>query len=83
MRGWSRLFLVPGMGHCAGGTATLDRFDMLSALVDWVEKAKAPDSVLATGTASPRRSRPLCAYPQHAHYTGRGDSEDAANFECR
>jgi feruloyl esterase len=80
---WSRLFLVPGMGHCSGGAATLDRFDMLSAIVDWVEKAKAPDSVLATGTAFPGRSRPLCPYPKHAHYTGRGDSEDAANFECR
>ena len=22
--GWSRLFLVPGMGHCGGGPATLD-----------------------------------------------------------
>jgi len=83
VRGWSRLFLVPGMGHCAGGTATLDRFDMLSAIVDWVEKAKAPDSVVATGTAFPGRSRPLCPYPQHAHYKGRGNSEDAANFECR
>ncbi len=83
VRNWSRLFLVPGMGHCGGGTATLDRFDMLSAIVDWVEKAKAPDSVVATGTAFPGRSRPLCPYPQHAHYKGRGNSEDATNFECR
>jgi len=83
VRSWSRLFLVPGMGHCAGGTAALDRFDMLSAIVDWVEKAQAPDAVIATGTAFPGRSRPLCPYPQHAHYKGRGNSEDAANFECR
>jgi Tannase and feruloyl esterase len=26
-RAWSRLFLVPGMGHCGGGEAALDRFD--------------------------------------------------------
>src|SRR5690606_23536466 len=26
---WSRLFLVPGMGHCSGGERTLDRFNML------------------------------------------------------
>ncbi|MEO8466319.1 MAG: tannase/feruloyl esterase family alpha/beta hydrolase [Gammaproteobacteria bacterium] len=83
VKAWSRLFLVPGMGHCAGGTATLDRFDMLSAIVDWVETAKAPESVIATGTAFPGRSRPLCPYPQHAHYTGRGNSEDATNFQCR
>ena len=32
------------MGHCSGGQAT-DTFDMLSAVVDWVEKGTAPDSV--------------------------------------
>ena len=83
VRSWSRLFLVPGMGHCGGGTAALDRFDMLTAVVDWVENAKAPDAVIATGNAFPKRSRPLCAFPQHAHYKGTGDSEDAANFDCR
>ena len=71
------------MGHCGGGAATLDRFDLLSAVVDWVEGGKAPVSVVATGAALPGRSRPLCAYPQHAHYKGQGNSEDAASFECR
>jgi feruloyl esterase len=78
----SRAFLVPGMGHCTSG-ATLDRFDLLQAVVDWVEQGKAPEKVIATGPAFPGRSRPLCAYPQHAMYTGKGSSEDAANFECR
>ena len=80
---WSRLFPVPGMGHCAGGTAALDSFDLLGAVVDWVEKGTAPDAVTATGRAFPGRSRPLCAYPKHAQYKGRGDSQDAASFECR
>jgi len=80
---WSRLFLAPGMGHCAGGDAALDSFDLLGAVVDWVEKGKAPDAVVATGRAFPGRSRPLCAYPKHAHYKGQGDPQDAANFECR
>jgi feruloyl esterase len=71
------------MGHCAGGAATLDRFDLLSAVVDWVEGGKAPESVVATGTSFPGRSRPLCAYPQHAQYKGKGNKEDAASFECR
>jgi feruloyl esterase len=79
---WSRLYLVPGMGHCGGGSATLDRFDMLTAIVDWVEKGQAPDSVVATGSAFPGRSRPLCAYPQHAQYRGKGDPNDATNFSC-
>lgn len=79
---WSRLFLVPGMEHCGGGPA-LDHFDMLTALVNWVQKGNAPESVIATGKAFPGRSRPLCAYPKHAQYTGHGNSEDAANFACR
>jgi pimeloyl-ACP methyl ester carboxylesterase len=79
----SRLFLSPGMGHCAGGSAALDTFDMLSASVNWVEKGNAPASVTATGRAFPGRSRPLCAYPAHAQYKGQGSMEDAANFECR
>jgi len=80
---WSRLYLSPGMGHCGGGSAALDRFDMLSAVVDWVEKGKAPDAVIATGKAFPGRSRPLCPYPQYAAYNGHGDPNDAASFACR
>lgn len=83
VREFSRLFLSPGMGHCAGGAAALDTFDLLTAVVDWVEKGAAPDSVTATGRAFPGRSRPLCAYPLHAQYTGQGDPQDAKNFVCR
>jgi hypothetical protein len=78
---WSRMFLVPGMTHCAGGQS-LDHFDMLSAVVNWVENGTAPDSVVATGKAFPGRSRPLCAYPKHAQYVGSGDTQDARNFRC-
>lgn len=92
---FARYFPVPGMNHCEGGPAT-DQFDMLSALVDWVEQGQAPAQVVATargaGAAapnsevpadwSPRRTRPLCPYPQVAVYTG-GDAESAASFACR
>ena len=79
---WSRLYLAPGMGHCGGGPAALDTFDLLGAVVDWVEKGTAPDAVTATGRAFPGRSRPLCAFPAHAQYKGSGDIEDAKNFIC-
>ena len=82
-RAFARLFQVPGMGHCAGGQATLDQFDLLTPLVQWVERGKAPESVVATGSSFPGRSRPLCAWPQHAHYKGHGDPNSAASFECR
>lgn len=79
----SRLFLSPGMGHCGGGSAALDSFDMLTAISTWVEKGVAPDAINATGRAFPGRSRPLCAYPTHAQYKGQGDPENAANYECK
>jgi len=79
---WSQLYFVPGMGHCGGGQA-LDQFDLLGAMVKWVERGTAPTSVTATGNAFPRRSRPLCPYPKHAQYKGQGDTEDTHNFECR
>jgi feruloyl esterase len=71
------------MGHCAGGSATLDHFDMVTAIVDWVEKGTPPDAVAATGRAFPGRSRPLCSYPKYAYYTGQGDPSDGKNFVCR
>jgi feruloyl esterase len=79
---WSRLFLVPGMGHCSGGERTLDRFNMVDAIVNWVEKSAAPEKVIATSVSSPGESRPLCAYPAHAQY-GSGDSKDAASYSCK
>ena len=82
VRNWSRLYLSPGVGHCGGGPG-LDTFDALTAVVDWVEKGVAPESLTATGRAFPGRSRPLCAYPLHAHYKGAGNPEDASSFECR
>ncbi len=79
---WSRLYLSPGMGHCGGGAAALDSMDLLTPLVDWVEKG-TPPSPTAAGRAFPGRSRPLCSYPQYPHYKGQGDPEKADSFECR
>jgi len=79
---WSQFYFVPGMSHCDGGPS-LDQFDLLGALSNWVEKGIAPQSVTATGKAFPGRSRPLCPYPKHAQYKGQGNTDDASNFECR
>jgi feruloyl esterase len=78
---WARLFLVPGMLHCAGGQAT-DQFDMLTAIQDWVERNRAPDRVIASGKAFPDTTRPLCPYPAVARYDS-GDPKSAASFSCR
>ncbi|MBK9253453.1 MAG: tannase/feruloyl esterase family alpha/beta hydrolase [Proteobacteria bacterium] len=79
---WSRLFLVPGMGHCGGGERTLDSFDMLTAIVDWVEKGQAPEQVIAKGASAPGETRPLCPWPTHAQYSGSGDAKNAASYRC-
>jgi feruloyl esterase len=79
-----RLFMVPGMAHCAGGVGP-DQNDAVTAVIDWVEKGVAPDKLIAKKIANgtTTRSRPLCPYPQVARYKGQGSVDDAANFECR
>ena len=78
-----RLFMVPGMAHCAGGVGP-DRNDAVTAVIDWVEKGKAPDSLLASKVTSGQvvRTRPLCPYPQVARYKGQGSIDEAASFSC-
>ena len=73
-----RLFMAPGMGHCAGGVGP-SRQDPLSALEQWVEKGIAPDRIVVS---RPDRSRPLCAYPKVAKYKGTGSVDAAENFVC-
>lgn len=77
----ARFYMVPGMLHCEGGNA-FDRFDMLTALVDWVEKGKAPEAITARRSEKPAETRPLCPYPTHAAYIG-GDVTKASSFACK
>jgi feruloyl esterase len=78
-----RLFMVPGMLHCGGGPGP-NEFDAESALESWVERAVAPDTIVATqqegGTLV--RTRPLCPYPKVAKYSGSGDIKRAESFTC-
>ena len=78
-----RLFMAPGMGHCAGGNGP-SRFDALTALEQWVEQGEAPDHIVASRVRDGEvdRTRPLCPYPEQAVYTGTGSTDDAANFVC-
>jgi feruloyl esterase len=79
----ARLFLLPGVGHCRGGTGA-DQFDALHPLVDWVERGLPPDQMVASRIEDGKvvRTRPLCAYPRVARWTGQGSMDDAANFRC-
>jgi feruloyl esterase len=78
-----RLFMVPGMGHCGGGDGA-STFDMVAALDAWVSGGGPPERIPASrvrnGTVD--RTRPLCAYPRYARYSGTGSLDDASSFTC-
>lgn len=78
-----RLFLAPGVAHCAGGVGP-NPVGTLEAVVDWVEKDIAPERLMASRPlpGGGVRTRPLCAYPNTAMWTGVGSTDDAANFVC-
>ena len=86
---FSRFFRVPGMTQCPDGPTT-DQFDMLTPLVNWIEKGQAPEVVIASargvGNAGgvnaslpsnwlPARTRPLCMYPNVARNKGTGSAD--------
>ena len=78
-----RLFMVPGMFHWSGGDGP-NTLDPVSALEEWVERAKAPDRMVASRWSNGKvdRTRPLCPYPRVARYKGTGTIDDAKNFRC-
>lgn len=81
---FAKLFFVPAMNHCGRG-ATVNDFDMLTALENWVEKGESPERITArAGELYPdkRKQIPLCAYPKMAFYQG-GEINSIASFECR
>jgi feruloyl esterase len=77
-----RLFMVPGMGHCGGGSGP-SNIDMLGAIDQWVQTGKAPAQLIASNPPGrPVRTRPLCPHPEVATYSGHGDTDEAQNFHC-
>jgi feruloyl esterase len=79
-----RLFMAPGMNHCTGGEGP-SVFDAVGSLERWIEHGQPPDRMVASHFTEGivDRTRPLCAYPQTAHYKGSGDINDAENFVCK
>lgn len=80
---FARLYLVPAMPHGHSPDAP-DDFDMLSALVNWVEHGVAPGPVEAHTRPDEGDgvSRPLCPYPSAAMYIA-GNPASAASFSCQ
>jgi hypothetical protein len=79
-----RLYTAPGVDHVGSGAPA--NVDMLSVLVDWLEKANAPGELTVTEQsleASPKvvRARPLCRWPTWPKYKV-GNVNEAQSFEC-
>lgn len=75
----ARLFLVPGMSHCAGGPGP-NTFATLDAMDAWVSQNKEPNAIVATN-ATTGRSMPLCPFPEEATFRG-GDVDSAQSWAC-
>ena len=93
-----RVFMVPGMHHCAGGPGPnvfgaanqglppqMDaQHDIVMALDRWSEDGVAPEKIIATHLTNGAvdRTLPLCPYPQIQVYNGAGDENMAESFHC-
>ncbi|HTT11929.1 MAG TPA: tannase/feruloyl esterase family alpha/beta hydrolase [Burkholderiaceae bacterium] len=79
-----RLYTAPGVDHVGSGAPA--NVDMFAALVDWVERGRAPAGLelVEQPVQAPfpvQRARPLCEWPQWPRYKG-GDATQASSFEC-
>ncbi|MBL4827325.1 MAG: tannase/feruloyl esterase family alpha/beta hydrolase [Spongiibacteraceae bacterium] len=94
---FNRLYLAPGMGHCAGiGTVNGNESPAATAnsvplpapdqlfeiLVQWVEGNTTPESIILS-SADMSVTMPVCPYPQKATHDGIGAVTDAASYTCQ
>jgi len=95
-----QLYVVPGMGHCGGGSLPAyfgqrlnpqddPQHSIIIALEQWVEQGIVPRAIIATEykvdgvrESGIVQTRPLCAFPKVATYSGSGSRNEAANYSC-
>ncbi|KAF2846945.1 tannase and feruloyl esterase [Plenodomus tracheiphilus IPT5] len=96
-----RFFTVSGTAHCGGGdgahaigqgTGEVNSLDpkenILMAMVDWVEKGHAPETIIGTKFVNDTKSlgikfqRAHCKYPKRNQYKGTGDANIVESWEC-
>jgi feruloyl esterase len=75
-----RFFALPSVYHCGNGPGA-DSFDPLTALEQWVENGKAPETMVATNRSA-GLERPVCTWPKLPYYRS-GDPARATSFVCR
>jgi hypothetical protein len=82
---FARLYTAPGVDHVGSGAPA--NVDMLSVLVDWVEKGQAPGDLevaeqkVEAPAFAVARALPLCRWPAWPHYKS-GPATAASSFSC-
>ncbi|KAK3216369.1 hypothetical protein GRF29_8g3052575 [Pseudopithomyces chartarum] len=100
---WLRFFRVPGMGHCSGGQGAWQigqsgnaaqgskydpRFNVLAAIVDWVENGVAPETLIGTKFVNDTVTKGIdfqrrhCRYPLRSTYVG-GNTDTLESWQCK
>jgi hypothetical protein len=92
-QGFYRSFYYPGNGHCGGNSGLLtggnypnagliNANDLFNALIAWVEKGTAPNSVVAyTEPNDTGNTTLICAAPNRTLYQG-GPVTSSSSFTC-
>jgi len=95
-----RYFLVSGTGHCSGGNgahaigqqlgevnSNSPKENVLMAMVDWVEKGRAPETLRGTKWVNDQKElgvdfqRDHCKYPKRNQYI-KGDPKLPSSWKC-
>jgi len=81
LNSYIRLFLLPGVLHCGGGTGC-DNVDWVALIQAWVEKNQAPDRVISSKSAQGKTvaTRPIYPYPKVTVYGGSGDASQEKSY---
>jgi hypothetical protein len=80
----SKLYVAAGVNHCSGGPGA-DTFDLLTPMMNWVEKGTDPGTIVASKLNAARDTvftRPLCQHPAFPKYSGSGDINSASSYQC-
>lgn len=83
---------APGANNFGNSAIPPLRFDathdITTALDEWVQRGIPPHEFIASGSIKSQSgqeesiTRPICAYPEEARWSGQGSTRDAASLRC-
>ena len=84
IQAYIRLFLLPGVLHCGGGTGPYN-IDWVKLIQDWVENGKAPEHVILSKMEKGKvvMTRPVYPFPKVTIYNGKGEANLEKNFKVK